>query len=142
MKWFKRALQEVPKSGEVWCEGARIAMMKRKWKQAEKYLKFAIHFTPQYGDSFIELIRLDLLRGHCDDNFEQLVQTCINSEPNYGTMWNYCKRPLWSIQKTLMFSKDRLQEGDSMLSSDWKKQNNVSFLQLSEKWHFIVGEKN
>ena len=29
---------------------------------AEKYLDFAIQFTPQYGDSFLELLRLVMIR--------------------------------------------------------------------------------
>merc|ERR1712159_146174 len=52
---FARALRQVPKSGEVWCEGARIAIAEGKFADARKYLQFAVQFTPQYGDSFIEL---------------------------------------------------------------------------------------
>ncbi len=63
LKLFKQALQEVPKSGEVWCEGARIYLAKQNWVQARKFLDFAIHFTPQYGDSFIEYLRLELLQN-------------------------------------------------------------------------------
>jgi len=46
-------LREIPKSGEVWCEGARLAMNDNpnnkffNLKDAMKnYLKFAILFTP------------------------------------------------------------------------------------------------
>ena len=31
--------------------------------KAEKYLNFAIQFTPQYGDSFLELFRLYTLQN-------------------------------------------------------------------------------
>jgi uncharacterized protein HemY len=41
------ALNEVPKSGEVWCEGARICLRCGKWEDAKEYLNFAIRFTPQ-----------------------------------------------------------------------------------------------
>lgn len=47
-KSFQDALQEIPKSGEVWCEGARIAMSKHPHNKhynlhnALKYLDFAI----------------------------------------------------------------------------------------------------
>jgi len=57
-------LREIPKSGEVWCEGARLAMTNHpenrhsNLTQALKYLEFAIQFTPQYGDSFLEVIRV------------------------------------------------------------------------------------
>lgn len=63
---LRQALREVPKSGEVWCEGARIHLspLSRNFDLdlAEKYLDFAIQFTPQYGDSFLELLRMVLLR--------------------------------------------------------------------------------
>ena len=63
---LSRALQVVPKSGEVWCEGARTLLNPLSTKsfdpaQAQKYLSFAIQFTPQYGDSFIEYIRVEML---------------------------------------------------------------------------------
>jgi uncharacterized protein HemY len=72
LQLFKQALQEVPKSGEVWCEGARIYLMKRDWQQARRFLDFAIHFTPQYGDSFVEYLRLELLEHGRSANFAQL----------------------------------------------------------------------
>ena len=62
-------MQEIPKSGEVWCEGARLSMADSKvngnfdYDKAEKYLNFAIQFTPQYGDSFLEMLKLYLLTG-------------------------------------------------------------------------------
>jgi tetratricopeptide (TPR) repeat protein len=61
---FERALLEIPKSGEVWCEGARLAMSNHpnncfyNLDKALKYIDFAIQFTPQYGDSFLEMIKL------------------------------------------------------------------------------------
>lgn len=58
-----QALKEVPKSGEVWCEGARIHLnpLSRAFDldTAGKYLGFAVQFTPQYGDSFMECLRYD-----------------------------------------------------------------------------------
>lgn len=51
-KTFIRSLQEIPKSGEVWCEGARLFMAKHlenpyyNLSIAKKYLEFAIQFTP------------------------------------------------------------------------------------------------
>lgn len=59
MSLFKRALQHVAKSGEVWCEGARIFLNPRSGlfdvQNAVKCLNFAVFFTPQYGDSFVEV---------------------------------------------------------------------------------------
>lgn len=49
---FNLALREIPKSGEVWCEGARISMADHAqnsnchFENAENYLNFAIQFTP------------------------------------------------------------------------------------------------
>lgn len=56
------ALSAVPKSGEVWCEGARIHLNPFSQtfdpQRASKYLYFATKFTPQYGDGFLESLRL------------------------------------------------------------------------------------
>jgi la-related protein 1 len=74
---LRQALREVPKSGEVWCEGARIHLspVSRSFDlgMAEKYLDFAIQFTPQYGDSFLELLRLVMLRQVVGPVAEQIV---------------------------------------------------------------------
>ena len=32
-------------------------------EKAKLFLSFAIHFTPQYGDTFIEAIRLNMILG-------------------------------------------------------------------------------
>merc|ERR1712232_1199380 len=62
---FRRAVREVPKSGEVWCEGARIYLNPLgscfSLSRARRCLAFAAHLTPQYGDSFLELLRLRML---------------------------------------------------------------------------------
>jgi len=65
MEIFKRALQSVPKSGEVWCEGARIHLNPLSptfdTQAAMRHLAFAARFTPQYGDSFLEQVRVDMI---------------------------------------------------------------------------------
>ena len=66
---------------------------------AVKYLDFAIQFTPQYGDSFLEMIKAcELLRMQGSSNPTQLKQIlektklhCLHSEPNYGILWFYFK---------------------------------------------------
>ena len=49
---FRAALKEVPKSGEVWCEGARILLNPSSTmfdlNKARQFLEFAVQFTPQY----------------------------------------------------------------------------------------------
>lgn len=56
---FKKALQHVAKSGEVWCEGGRLFLNPCSGRfdvqNAVKCLNFAVFFTPQYGDSFLEV---------------------------------------------------------------------------------------
>lgn len=102
---IERALLEIPKSGEVWCEAARLCMARHPANEffdldkAQKYLDFAIQFTPQYGDSFLEVIRLGgLLRQASPRNAQRanaLLQAtkrnCIHSEPNYGVLWFFFK---------------------------------------------------
>jgi tetratricopeptide (TPR) repeat protein len=62
---LKFALNAVPKSGEVWCEGARIHLnpFSRSFDlvRARRHLYFATKFTPQYGDGFLESLRLEVL---------------------------------------------------------------------------------
>ena len=59
LRAFYSALEYVSRSGEVWCEGARIFMnpISRHFNphNAQRCLMFAVFFTPQYGDSFIEV---------------------------------------------------------------------------------------
>ena len=48
---FREALKQVPKSGEVWCEGARMHMNPLSpyfdLDTAGRFLDFAVQFTPQ-----------------------------------------------------------------------------------------------
>jgi tetratricopeptide (TPR) repeat protein len=115
MRVFHEALLEVPKSGEVWCEGARIRMNplynKFDLAKAKKYLTFAINFTPQYGDSFIEYLKLQLLtRGSFSDTkWIKFEQKCIHADPNYGPLWFHCKTsPLDSTRSILKRAKHLL----------------------------------
>lgn len=59
MRFFRLALRYVAKSGEVWCEGARIFLDPTcsyfSPQHARIALNFAAFFTPQYGDVFIEV---------------------------------------------------------------------------------------
>ena len=63
---FAEALSHVPKSGEVWCEGARLHLNPHSPRfsltVAHQFLEFALQFTPQYGDSFLELLKLLVLK--------------------------------------------------------------------------------
>lgn len=60
------AIQHVPKSGEVWTEAARCSLNPMNASvfdlgKSQQYLYFAIQFTPQYGDTFIEYLRLEMI---------------------------------------------------------------------------------
>ncbi|KAH3742652.1 pre-mRNA splicing factor [Pelomyxa schiedti] len=88
---FFNALTAVPKSGEVLCEGGRIFIQQKNYPIADRLLRYAIHFTPQYGDSFIELVRKDILETG-GSNLELIKNLCANSDPNYGPFWSYCKK--------------------------------------------------
>ena len=100
-KTFIRSLNEIPKSGEVWCEGARLHMNNNPLNEyynietARRYLEFAIQFTPQYGDSFLELLKLTMIVGQDGDELhDQVRQYCIHAEPNYGVLWFYFKNSI------------------------------------------------
>eukprot|EP00579_Thalassiosira_antarctica_P005524 CAMPEP_0201893392 /NCGR_PEP_ID=MMETSP0902-20130614/38495_1 /ASSEMBLY_ACC=CAM_ASM_000551 /TAXON_ID=420261 /ORGANISM="Thalassiosira antarctica, Strain CCMP982" /LENGTH=1751 /DNA_ID=CAMNT_0048425149 /DNA_START=52 /DNA_END=5307 /DNA_ORIENTATION=- len=88
MKVLKCALQAVPKSGEVWCEGARIHLSPFSptfdLQEASRHLSFAARFTPQYGDSFLEQLRLNML----DQWLIPLATPFINSM--YDTFVSLC----------------------------------------------------
>eukprot|EP00606_Chrysophyceae_sp_TOSAG23-5_P001046 GSChrysophyteH2.ASY1.ANO1.119.1 assembled CDS len=100
------ALRNVPKSGEVWAEGARCRLNPLRYNcfdlgGAQKFLGFAIQFTPQYGDTFLELLRVEVLA--------QVILPrvrCINADPNYGTLWDFnrmrpCDTPADILKSTL-----------------------------------------
>ena len=52
LKIWRHRIEAVPKSGELWCEGGRIYLDLREYQNAIKCFGFALHFTPQYGDTF------------------------------------------------------------------------------------------
>jgi len=62
-------------------------------EKAKKYLEFAIQFTPQYGDSFLELLRLCLITKDAVQ-LELVKQYCIHAEPNYGVLWFFFKNSI------------------------------------------------
>eukprot|EP00736_Rhodelphis_marinus_P013686 Rmarinus@m.17699 len=110
---FHKAWRTVPKSGEVWCEGARLYLNPYSpyfsLKKASDCLMYAMQFTPQYGDSIIEVVRLRLLAEGPDTDLSDLKMACINADPNYGTAWFHCKsHPLQSPQSVLDVVQDRV----------------------------------
>lgn len=59
LRYFRIALHYVAKSGELWCEGARIFLDPTSphfsLHNAQIALNYAVIFTPRYGDTFIEV---------------------------------------------------------------------------------------
>lgn len=105
IKVLKLAIQSVPKSGEVWCEAARITLNPLtpyfNLEAAKKYLEFAYRFTPQHGDTLVEMIRVELLEnGPCAD-MNKIKQRFIYSEGNYGLLFIFIRhldeRPLSEV---------------------------------------------
>lgn len=61
-------------------------------QEARRYLDFAVQFTPQYGDSFIEYMRLCMLESGSTRQLDDLRHLCANADPNYGALWCHCKK--------------------------------------------------
>lgn len=138
---FHTAIKNVPKSGEVWCEGARICLNPYtpcyfNLKKAHRFLNFAMHFTPQYGDSFIEYLRLKMIVEGMDETQQQGVpvvsdissaigedpfrytsvhlqhaqRLCVNANPDFGGAWFNCKREAyWAPVEVLHMAGDMIQ---------------------------------
>ena len=98
IEMFDLAREQVGKAGEVWCEGARMHMDPLQEElfnldKAEGYLQLAMKYTPQFGDPFVEYVKLGLLKyGRGGTWFADLSRTVAIAEPNYGQMWQFCKR--------------------------------------------------
>ncbi|OHT08652.1 hypothetical protein TRFO_22737 [Tritrichomonas foetus] len=102
---LRAAINAVPKSGEVWCEAARIALNPLtpyfNVQSALQYLEFAYRFTPQHGDSLIEMLRASMLLKGFDADFSEIQQKFVSSEGNYGLLFVFIKqideRPLTDV---------------------------------------------
>ena len=94
---LKVALLNAPKSGEIWVEAARIAMNPLSpyfnLKNAEFYLTESFLFTPQYVDIFIEMIRLELLKGGLNADLSHVHDLFLSGEGNYGTVIYMFRKP-------------------------------------------------
>ena len=92
---LKSSIQSVPKSGEVWCEAARIVLNPLteyfNTESARQYLDFAYRFTPQHGDTLIELLRVELLEKGFGTDLSLIRQKFISSEGNYGQLFLFIK---------------------------------------------------
>ena len=85
-----------------------------------KYLDFAVQFTPQYGDSFLEIIRLSHLQPQNLKIQKILVkskQSCLHCEPNYGVLWFYHKESLLDNAYDIWHNALRETENNSPLNT-------------------------
>lgn len=143
---FKKALHSVPKSGEVWCEGARLAIIHQKYEEAYRYLLFSISFTPQYGDSFIELCRWKLLTKGISANTSKIERLCVNASPNYGMLWMHYKSSCFDtpreiflnakksiISQLLSVSKQRIKDSNFLFNKENIPSNTTHPLELLSK---------
>ena len=60
LKIWREEIDKIPKAGELWCEGGRIYLNLGEEGNAIKCFQAALHFTPQYGDTFFELLSIYL----------------------------------------------------------------------------------
>lgn len=128
LKAFHQSLRHVAKSGEVWCEGARIYLnpTSRHFDplNASKCLNFAVFFTPQYGDSFIEALRLAIITSDVFLAFHNsqspfhltyvlrsmpsivfFMKRSSYFQPNYGPLWFRCQEYITSSPKEVIVSE-------------------------------------
>jgi la-related protein 1 len=93
---LRKAIEAVPKSGEVWCEAARIALnpLSRFFNiaAARRYLEFAYRFTPQHSDSLIEMIRVELLEKGTRADFQEIRKKLLCSEGNCGLLFVFMRK--------------------------------------------------
>ena len=93
---LKNAINAVPKSGEVWCEAARIALNPLtkffNIQSAKQFLEFAYRFTPQHGDSLVEMLRVEILEKGIYADFTEIEKKFISSEGNYGILFIYIRK--------------------------------------------------
>jgi hypothetical protein len=93
---LRKAVEAVPKSGEVWCEAARMALNPLSpffnLAAARRYLEFAYRFTPQHGDSLFEMVRVELLEKGPRADFREIRKRFLCSEGNYGLLFIFVRR--------------------------------------------------
>lgn len=77
LKKWRSKIDKIPKSGELWCEGGRIYIELKQYLDAIRCFKAAIHFTPEYGDSFFELLKVYILQGSFLE-IEELKKVCYH----------------------------------------------------------------
>jgi tetratricopeptide (TPR) repeat protein len=119
---LRKAIGAVPKSGEVWCEAARIALNPLtpyfNLSSAKKYLEFAYRFTPQHGDSLVEMLRVEMLIRGLQSDLMEIRKRFLGSEGNYGLLFIFIRklfeRPLIEV------FDDAVRQVQGDIARNWK----------------------
>eukprot|EP01063_Lacrimia_lanifica_P033038 TRINITY_DN5777_c0_g1_i1.p1 TRINITY_DN5777_c0_g1~~TRINITY_DN5777_c0_g1_i1.p1 ORF type:complete len:865 (+),score=325.35 TRINITY_DN5777_c0_g1_i1:84-2678(+) len=153
---FAKAKEWVGKAGEVWCEGARIYMdplQGELWdlEKAEECIRKAMKYTPQYGDSFVELVKIHFLKNQGKEGpwVAELTKQVMNAEPNYGPLWQYCKTsPLMTCGEVLHRAIDYIKLELKMFAHIYNRcvgpgarnhyDRNLEALRETHRWLFIT----
>lgn len=97
---IKAAIYHCPKSADVWVELARMFLNPAyncfSISTAEDALTKAVYYTPQYGDTYIEWLRLLVIKylvygTDISSVVRQCLSLCVDMKPTYGNLWSYCK---------------------------------------------------
>eukprot|EP00825_Cyclidium_porcatum_P031062 TRINITY_DN3285_c0_g4_i3.p1 TRINITY_DN3285_c0_g4~~TRINITY_DN3285_c0_g4_i3.p1 ORF type:complete len:338 (-),score=51.24 TRINITY_DN3285_c0_g4_i3:284-1297(-) len=141
-KIFIQAIHQVPKSGEIWCEGARLCLnpfgSKYNIDQANKFIQFSIHFTPQYGDPLIEMLKLTILQNNFTE-LKKLKQKFITSISSYGHIWNFLRnsdqdncKEIWKRAKQMITSQIYFKSYYYFIQSYAKKKSIISQQKIAQ----------
>merc|ERR1712238_201021 len=140
MHALRYALQAVPKSGEVWCEAARLFLNPFSsvfdLDEAAQQLDFATKFTPQYGDSFLETLRLELLQkwivpmsGNLIDNMTTSLKE-VNLQPGENNVSCFYRVLSKSVREIFLIPKKQKHQNNAKSSLSSITANlNMNFLE-------------
>lgn len=97
---IRASIYHCPKSADVWVELARMLLNPAyncfNISIAEDALAKAVYYTPQYGDTYVEWLRLLVIKylvygADISSVVRQCLGLCIDMKPTYGNLWSYCK---------------------------------------------------
>ena len=110
---IEEGLRAIPKSGELYCELARFYLNPLSslfnLDTASELLQKALKLTPQYGDTYIEMLRCTILKEGFTANTEIFEQQChFAQKASYGMLWDECAIFPSSIKEKLADAKEKL----------------------------------
>ena len=115
LRALRQSLRAVPKSGEVWGEGARVHLNPFSpmfdLERADQHLIFATRFTPQYGDSFLETLRLELMQKWVVPGVQAFIDgmemrfkspAVVNDDDVYSIVGEYARVAATTLKSNLL----------------------------------------